>query len=44
MVAHMEAMPGFSDIGRMAWYPGKDAQYRGQMRAAQAALQGRLRA
>ena len=43
MVAHMETLPGFSEIGRMPWYPGKDAQYQGLMRAAQAAARDRLR-
>lgn len=43
MVAHMETIPGFSDINRMPWYPGKDAQYQGLMRTAQAAAQARLR-
>ena len=43
MVAHMETVPGFSEIGRMPWYPGKDAQYQGLMRAAQTAARDRLR-
>lgn len=42
MVRHMETIPGFADIGRMPWYPGKEAQYGGLMRAAQAEAQARL--
>ena len=41
MVQHMETIPGFADIGTMPWYPDKDAQYRGLMRAAQAELMAR---
>ena len=37
MVRHMEAIPGFSTIGSLPWYPGKDALCRGQIRSAQAA-------
>lgn len=43
MVRHMETIPGFLDIGRMPWYPGKEAQYQGLIRAAQARAQARLR-
>lgn len=42
MVQHMETIPGFADIGRMPWYPGKDAQYRGLIRSAQASARERL--
>ncbi|MEJ1117251.1 aldo/keto reductase [Phyllobacterium sp. CCNWLW109] len=41
MVQHMETIPGFADIERMAWYPGKDAQYQGLIRAAQARARAR---
>lgn len=42
MVQHMQTIPGFADIGRMPWYPGKDAQYQGLIRAAQASARTRL--
>lgn len=42
MVQHMETIPGFADIGRMPWYPGKEAQYRGLIRSAQASARERL--
>lgn len=42
MVQHMETIPGFADIGRMPWYPGKDAQYQGLIRAAQAVARARI--
>ncbi|MGX9964143.1 aldo/keto reductase [Roseomonas sp. F4] len=42
MVAHMETIPGFGDIGRMPWYPGKDGMYQGLIRAAQARARVRL--
>lgn len=42
MVAHMETIPGFSTIGSMPWYPGKDAQYQGLIRGAQARARARL--
>ncbi len=42
MVAHMETIPGFNTIGSMPWYPGKDGQYRGLIRAAQARARARL--
>lgn len=42
MVRHMETIPGFDGVGTMPWYPGKDTQYRGQIRAAQAEAQARL--
>ncbi|MBB3979939.1 aldo/keto reductase [Rhizobium sp. TRM96647] len=42
MVQHMETIPGFADIGRMPWYPGKDAQYQGLIRAAQATARARI--
>ncbi|MDQ0996165.1 aryl-alcohol dehydrogenase-like predicted oxidoreductase [Phyllobacterium ifriqiyense] len=41
MVQHMETIPGFADIERMAWYPGKDAQYQGLIRTAQARARAR---
>ena len=41
LVQHMETIPGFADIERMAWYPGKDAQYQGLIRAAQARARAR---
>lgn len=42
MVRHMETIPGFDGIGRMAWYPGKDALYPGQIRHAQSVMRARL--
>jgi aryl-alcohol dehydrogenase-like predicted oxidoreductase len=42
MVRHMETIPGFDAIGSMAWYPGKDDLYRGQIRQAQATARDRL--
>ncbi|WP_120010012.1 aldo/keto reductase [Teichococcus vastitatis] len=42
MVAHMEAIPGFGDIGRMPWYPGKEGMYQGLIRGAQARARARL--
>ncbi|TZG33514.1 aldo/keto reductase [Agrobacterium sp. B1(2019)] len=42
MVQHMETIPGFADIGRMPWYPDKDAQYQGLIRAAQATARARI--
>lgn len=42
MVAHMETIPGFGEIGRMPWYPGKDGMYRGLIRNAQARARARL--
>jgi aryl-alcohol dehydrogenase-like predicted oxidoreductase len=42
MVQHMETIPGFADIGRMPWYPGKDAEYQGLIRAAQATARARV--
>lgn len=42
MVAHMETIPGFGDVGRMPWYPGKDGMYQGLIRASQARAQARL--
>ncbi|MEI1252224.1 aldo/keto reductase [Rhizobium aouanii] len=41
MVQHMETIPGFTDIARMPWYPDKDAQYQGLIRAAQATARAR---
>ncbi|WP_460140183.1 aldo/keto reductase [Pseudomonas sp. S2_E01] len=41
MVQHMETIPGFSQIGRMPWYPGKDDQYQGLIRGAQANARAR---
>ena len=40
MVKHMEAIPGFADIGKMAWYP--DKKYQGTIRCAQAEVQARI--
>lgn len=42
MVQHMETIPGFADVGRMPWYPGKDTQYQGLIRMAQARARARL--
>ncbi len=42
MVRHMETIPGFGALGTMAWYPGKDAAYQGQIRRAQADARSRL--
>lgn len=42
MVQHMETIPGFSTIGNMPWYPGKDAQYQGLIKTAQAEARARL--
>jgi len=42
MVAHMEAISGFADTGRMPWYPGKDGMYQGLIRASQARARSRL--
>ncbi|MGL4234747.1 aldo/keto reductase [Tabrizicola sp.] len=42
MVQHMETIPGFADVGRMPWYPGKDAQYQGLIREAQATARARI--
>ena len=42
MVAHMETIPGFGDVGRMPWYPGKDGMYQGLIRASQARARARL--
>ncbi|WP_294646259.1 aldo/keto reductase, partial [uncultured Aureimonas sp.] len=42
MVRYMETIPGFDEIGSMAWYPNKDGLYRGQIRQAQAAARDRL--
>jgi aryl-alcohol dehydrogenase-like predicted oxidoreductase len=42
MVAHMETIPGFGDIGRMPWYPGKEGMYQGLIRVSQARTRARL--
>ncbi|NNU40953.1 aldo/keto reductase [Rhizobium sophorae] len=42
MVAHMETIPGFSSIGAMPWYPGKEKMYSGLIREAQANAAKRL--
>ena len=42
MVAHMESIPGFSSIGTMPWYPGKENMYAGLIRDAQANAARRL--
>lgn len=42
MVAHMETVPGFGDIGRTPWYPGKDGMYQGLIRTSQARARARL--
>ncbi|MDQ1079671.1 aldo/keto reductase [Pseudoroseomonas cervicalis] len=43
MLRHMETIPGFGRIGAMPWYPGKEAQYQGQIRQAQARARARAR-
>lgn len=43
MVAHMETIPGFSSVGNMPWYPGKEAMYSGLIREAQTNAARRLR-
>lgn len=40
MVAHMETIPGFADIGKTPWYPGKN--YSGTIRRAQAEVRARI--
>lgn len=40
MVRHMETIPGFAELERMPWYPGK--RYPGVIARAQAALRSRL--
>ncbi|SES42961.1 aldo/keto reductase [Rhizobium sp. NFR03] len=42
MVAHMETIPGYSSIGTMPWYPGKENMYPGLIREAQANAARRL--
>lgn len=42
MVAHMETIPGFGDVGRRPWYPGKEGMYQGLIRASQARARARL--
>lgn len=42
MVRHMESIPGFDRIASVAWYPGKEQQYQGIIRQAQARLRQRL--
>lgn len=42
MVAYMESIPGFADIGKMPWYPGKERMYPGLIRRAQADARTRL--
>ncbi|MFC3123464.1 aldo/keto reductase [Pseudoroseomonas globiformis] len=42
MVAHMETIPGFDEVGGTPWYPGKDGLYQGLIRAAQARAKARL--
>lgn len=42
MVAHMETIPGFGTIAGMPWYPGKERQYQGLIRSAQARARTRL--
>lgn len=39
MIAHMEGLPGFKEIGARPWYPGK--RYQGLIGRAQAALRAR---
>lgn len=39
MVRHMESIPGFSELGTMPWYPGKN--YSGLIGRSQAALRAR---
>jgi len=43
MVAHMETIKGFSEIGSMPWYPGKEKMYSGLIKQAQANAVQRLR-
>lgn len=42
MVAHMETISGFGTLARMPWYPGKDRQYQGLIKGAQAKARSRL--
>ncbi|MBY5386836.1 aldo/keto reductase [Rhizobium leguminosarum] len=42
MFTHMEAIPGFSSISTMPWYPGKEQLYSGLIRDAQAKARNRL--
>jgi diketogulonate reductase-like aldo/keto reductase len=42
MVRHMESIPGFDGIGRMTWYPDKQALYQGIIRRSQGGLRQRL--
>ncbi len=42
MVKHMEGIPGFDDLGRLPWYPDKQAQYQGIIRRSQAVMRQRL--
>jgi diketogulonate reductase-like aldo/keto reductase len=42
MVRHMEAIPGFAEVTRQPWYPGK--RYPGMIARAQAALRARNQA
>jgi diketogulonate reductase-like aldo/keto reductase len=39
MVRHMETIPGFAELGRQPWYPGK--RYPGLIARAQAELKAR---
>ena len=39
MLRHMESLPGFNDLARMPWYPGKE--YSGIIRRAQRRLSDR---
>lgn len=41
MVRHVEALPGFSQVQALPWYPDKQTQYQGLIRRAQAALRAR---
>lgn len=41
MVRHMESIPGFSEIGKIPYYPDKQAMYQGIIRRSQAAMRQR---
>lgn len=41
MVRHLEAVPGFSQLGSLAWYPDKQQQYQGLIRRSQGLLRAR---
>lgn len=41
MARHVEALPGFSQVASLPWYPDKQQQYQGLIRRAQAAQRAR---